>query len=100
MLLVHASGKHIITWPRIDALVECLLFSTISVSFRRTLPELIDEGIVTVKAGDALKDPAVEEYGPFDAIHVGASVGHIPKVSDAHRILAGHILQVLLAHEL
>ena len=51
------------------------------------MPELLDKGIVTVKAGDALKDPAVEEYGPFDAIHVGASAGHIPKVSDAQNII-------------
>ena len=56
-------------------------------SCRQALPELIDEGIVTVKAGDALKDPAVEEYGPFDAIHVGASAGHIPKVSDARSLI-------------
>ena len=44
------------------------------------MPELYDEGIVTLKAGDALQDPAVGEYEPFDAIHVGASAGHVPKV--------------------
>ena len=49
--------------------------------YRRALPELIDEGVVTLQAGDALKDPALEEHGPFDAIHVGASAGHIPKVA-------------------
>ncbi len=47
---------------------------------RRAVPELYDEGIVTLKAGDALQDPAVGEYEPFDAIHVGASAGHVPKV--------------------
>ncbi|CAL5227878.1 g10918 [Coccomyxa viridis] len=49
-------------------------------SIRRALPELMDEGVVTLQAGDALKDPALEEHAPFDAIHVGASAGHIPKV--------------------
>ena len=48
---------------------------------RRALPELMDEGVVTLQAGDALKDPALKEHGPFDAIHVGASAGHIPEVS-------------------
>ena len=47
---------------------------------RRAVPELYDEGIVTLKAGDALKDSAVDQYEPFDAIHVGASAGHVPKV--------------------
>ena len=50
-------------------------------SCRRALPELIDEGVVTLQAGDALKDTVLSEHGPFDAIHVGASAGHIPKVS-------------------
>ena len=50
-------------------------------SYRRAMPDLLTEGTVTVKAGDALTYPAVEEYGPFDAVHVGASAGHIPKVS-------------------
>ena len=49
-------------------------------SCRRALPELMDEGIVTLQAGDALKDAALNDHGPFDAIHVGASAGHIPKV--------------------
>ena len=49
--------------------------------YRRALPELMDEGVLTLQAGDALKDPALEEHAPFDAIHVGASAGHIPKVS-------------------
>ncbi|CAK0749632.1 hypothetical protein CVIRNUC_001925 [Coccomyxa viridis] len=49
-------------------------------SLRRAVPELYDEGIVTLKAGDALQDPAVGEYEPFDALHVGASAGHVPKV--------------------
>ena len=44
------------------------------------MPELYDEGIVTLKAGDALNDLAVDQYEPFDAIHVGASAGHVPKV--------------------
>lgn len=39
-----------------------------------------ESGIVTLKAGNALDDPALEEYGPFDAIHVGAAASDLPKV--------------------
>ena len=51
------------------------------------MPELFDEGIVTLKAGDALKDSAVDQYEPFDAIHVGASAGHVPKVCTVAELL-------------
>jgi protein-L-isoaspartate O-methyltransferase len=39
-----------------------------------------ENGTVTLKAGNALDDPALEEYGPFDAIHVGAAAPDLPQV--------------------
>ena len=39
-----------------------------------------ENGTVTLKAGNALDDPALEEFGPFDAIHVGAAAPDLPQV--------------------
>ncbi|EIE24266.1 protein-L-isoaspartate O-methyltransferase [Coccomyxa subellipsoidea C-169] len=49
-------------------------------SLRRAAPELYENGTVTLKAGNALDDLALEEYGPFDAIHVGAAAASLPQV--------------------
>ncbi|KAK9906516.1 hypothetical protein WJX75_003206 [Coccomyxa subellipsoidea] len=49
-------------------------------SLRRAAPKLYENGTVTLKAGNALDDPALEEYGPFDAIHVGAAAPDLPQV--------------------
>ncbi|BDA46034.1 Protein-L-isoaspartate(D-aspartate) O-methyltransferase [Coccomyxa sp. Obi] len=49
-------------------------------SLRRAAPELYEKGTVTLKAGNALDDPALDEYGPFSAIHVGAAASDLPQV--------------------
>ena len=39
-----------------------------------------EKGTVTLKAGNALDDPALDKYGPFSAIHVGAAASDLPQV--------------------
>lgn len=46
-----------------------------------------EKGTVTLKAGNALDDPALDEYGPFSAIHVGAAASDLPQVQMMHQSL-------------
>ncbi|KAG5668416.1 hypothetical protein PVAND_016356 [Polypedilum vanderplanki] len=39
-------------------------------------PKLIESGLIKIMEGDGTKD--IQEYGPFDVIHVGAAIPEIP----------------------
>ncbi|PRW60862.1 hypothetical protein C2E21_1329 [Chlorella sorokiniana] len=49
------------------------------VNVRRDHPELLDKGVVELRAGNVLGD-ALEGEEPFDAIHVGAAASSLPDV--------------------
>ena len=48
---------------------------------RQSMPELLDSGLVELRAGNVLGD-ALQDEGPesFDAIHVGAAAATLPEV--------------------
>lgn len=51
-------------------------------SLQQAVPDLMKKGTIKIMPGNVL-GKVLSEYGPFDAIHVGAAAATMPQVSSA-----------------